>query len=300
MSHFTSSFWDIYITVLTLGSVIACAVLLKMQSARKVSGGSKETTGHTWDETLGEYNNPLPRWWLVMFVLSVLFALGYLAFYPGLGNFAGRLQWDSNAQMQQQLAQVQAARNQRYAEFFGKPLAAVAVDPAARALGRGLFMNNCAGCHGADAQGALGFPNLADRDWLYGGTPETILASIRDGRAGQMPNFNAVLKPEVVGDLVSTLARWSDPKLPADVRERGMRQFSYTCAACHGPDGRGNPAIGAPNLTDTIWLHGGSYEQLRQTVLFGRHGNMPAHRDLLTSEEIHLLAAYVYGLSIEP
>lgn len=291
-----SGFWHGFIVLLTLVSIAGCLWLLFANA--KTPGGAD--TGHVWDDDLREYNNPLPRWWLVLFVLTVVFALGYLAFYPGLGNFAGRLQWSSDGQMQQQLAQVEQARSQRYAALASRPIPANATDPEARALGRGLFMANCAGCHGADAQGALGFPNLADKDWLYGGDPDAILASIRDGRAGQMPNFNALLKPEAVDDLVRTVRGWSDPALPAEVRERGMKQYAFTCAACHGPEGRGNPAIGVPNLTDATWLHGGSYESVRQSILFGRRSNMPAHRDLLSDEEIHLLAAYVYGLAEAP
>jgi len=291
-----SAFWHWFIIVITVASILGCLWLLFANA--KAPGGSD--TGHVWDDDLREYNNPLPRWWLIMFILTIVFALGYLAYYPGLGNFSGQSNWSSGAEMQQKLDQVQASRRQRYAAFSGLPIETIAANPDAMSLGRELFMNNCAGCHGADARGAIGFPNLVDKDWLYGGDPETILASIRNGRGGQMPNFNAMLKPESLDDLILTLRGWSDPGLDPDVRERGMKQFSYTCAGCHGAEGHGNPAVGAPNLTDGTWLYGGSYDQVRKSILFGRHGNMPAQRDLLTEEEIRLLAGFVYGQSRTP
>lgn len=290
------SFWHWLVILLTLASILGCLWLLLANG--KAPGGAD--TGHVWDEDLRELNHPLPRWWAGLFILTLLFGAGYLLIYPGLGNYAGSSRWSSQAQMQQELARVQATRRQRYGELAALPVTALAQDPRARELGRELFMNHCAGCHGADARGAIGFPDLADRDWLYGGAPEAIVASITEGRAGQMPYFNAMLKPEVVADLVRTLRQWSDPALPPAVRERGARQFAATCAVCHGAEARGNPAMGAPDLTDAVWLHGSSYEQVRQSVLFGRKGNMPAHRELLTPEEIRVVAGYVYGLAQAP
>jgi len=291
-----NSFWHWFIVVITVASIVGCLWLLLANA--KAPGGAD--TGHVWDDDLREYNNPLPRWWAGLFVLTIVFAAGYLLFYPGLGNFAGRLHWSSQAQMQQRLDTAQAARHARYSDLSSLPLTALAGDDRARQLGRELFMNNCAGCHGADARGALGFPDLTDHDWLYGGQPEEILASISNGRSGQMPHFNAMLKPDRVEDLIRTLRQWSDPSLPAEVRARGMQQFSATCAVCHGSEAHGNMMVGAPNLTDAVWLHGGSYEQLRQTILFGRRGNMPAHRELLAPDEIRMVAGYVYGLSQGP
>ncbi|HVT36030.1 MAG TPA: c-type cytochrome, partial [Nevskiaceae bacterium] len=176
----------------------------------------------------------------------------------------------------------------------------LSTDPAARSLGRAIFLNNCAGCHGADAKGARGFPNLTDHDWLYGGKPDDIVASITHGRNGQMPPFNGAIPADVIDDLVATVTHWSDASLDPAVRERGMKQFAITCAACHGADGKGNPLLGSANLTDDIWLHGGSKAHVRETILYGRRSAMPAHEKILSADDIRVVAAYVYGLSQQP
>jgi cytochrome c oxidase cbb3-type subunit 3 len=288
-----SAFWHWFVIVITVASMLGCLWLL-FANARTTGG---DDTGHVWDDDLRERNNPLPRWWLNLFVLTVVFGAGYLVLFPGLGNFAGTLGWSQRGQAQAALDAVNARRGELYARFRGHDVAALAADPAAHAVGRELFLRNCAGCHGADARGAIGFPNLADHDWLYGGTPETILASITGGRRGAMPTFNGALPADAVKVLAEFLPRWSDAHLDAGTRAAALRQYAITCAACHGADGRGNPALGAPNLTDDVWLYGGSRDQVRETILFGRAGNMPAHGDLLSADDIRLVAAYVYGLS---
>jgi cytochrome c oxidase cbb3-type subunit III len=288
-----TAFWHWFVVVLTAISIIGCLWLL-FANARGTPG---ESTGHVWDEDLREYNNPLPRWWLNLFIITIVFSVGYLIVYPGLGNFAGTFGWTQNQQLGERMEQVQAKRRAVYATLGDRSLDLLARDPAVRALGREVFLNNCAGCHGADARGALGFPNLADDDWLYGGQPDVIVASIESGRQGQMPFFNGALDAQAADDLVELLRRWSDPKFDTARRERAMKQFNITCVACHGADGRGNPMLGAPNLTDAVWLYGGSREQIRHSILFGRKGNMPAHRELLSADDIRLVAAYVYGLS---
>lgn len=292
MSHF----WSWLVVAITVASLIG-AMWLLFANARGKPG--EADTGHVWDDDLREYNNPLPRWWLNLFVITTVFGALYLAFYPGLGNFAGKLGWTSQKQLQQKLDAFKAQRDRQFAAFRDRDVASLSADPGARALGRGIFLNNCAGCHGADATGALGFPNLTDKDWLYGGTPEAIVASVTGGRNGQMPAFNGSIDAETVDALVRYVAHWDDPKLDAATRERAQKQFAITCFACHGPDGHGNPLIGAPNLTDGIWLHGGTRERIRETILFGRKSAMPAHEKILTPDEIKLVAAYVYGLSTQ-
>jgi len=290
-----TAFWHWFVIVITVASMLGCLWLLFANARR--APGEAEDTGHVWDDDLRERNNPLPRWWLNLFVITVVFAAGYLALYPGLGNYAGMLNWTQRAQAQAALDGINARRAVLYARFQGRDFVSLAQDPAALSLGRETFLRNCAGCHGADARGAVGFPNLTDDDWLYGGRPEDIVASVTHGRRGAMPMFNGALPAEAVKALADFVPRWSDPRLDAGARAAGLRQFAITCAACHGPDGRGNPALGAPNLTDNIWLYGGSTAQVRETILFGRNGNMPAHAGLLSADDVRLAAAYVYGLS---
>lgn len=297
-----SPFWHWLVVIITVASMAGCLWLLFANARRKLGEGEGEgdDTGHIWDEDLREYNNPLPRWWLNWFVITIVFGAGYLLLYPGLGNLPGRLGWTQSGQLAENLGTIQNKRNALYAAFKDKDIATLSLDPSANNLGRAIFLNNCAGCHGADARGARGFPNLTDRDWLYGDKPEDIVTSITMGRNGQMPFFNGAIPADTLDDLIKTVALWSDPALNSGVRDRGMKQFAITCAACHGPDGTGNPMIGAPNLTDDIWLHGSSRKAIRETVLFGRKSAMPAHENILAPDDIRLVSAYVYGLSKAP
>jgi cytochrome c oxidase cbb3-type subunit 3 len=298
MADFTSDFWSVYITVLTLVSIIGCAVLLYTQSRAKIKAGSADTTGHVWDETLAEYNNPLPRWWMWMFYLTIIFALGYLILFPGLGSFGGKLGWSSKQQFEREMAEAQARFGPLFDRYLKMDLAAVAADPQARQMGERLFLNNCAQCHGSDAGGSRGFPSLRDGDWLWGGAADTIEATIMEGRTGVMPpQAAAVGTAEDVRDVANYVLSLSG-RTHDDVRaQRGKEKFMTICAACHGPDGKGNQALGAPNLTDSIWLFGGSEATIIETITNGRSSMMPAHRDLLGAAKVHLLAAYVLSLS---
>jgi cytochrome c oxidase cbb3-type subunit 3 len=297
MSQFTSGFWDFYIAGLTIISVIACAVLLKMQSSRKVSGGKAETTGHTWDDDLGEYNNPLPRWWMWLFYITIVFGFVYLYLYPGLGSYPGSLRWTQVGQLEEENAAAEKEFGPLYQKFAALDVKALAADPAARAVGQKLFLNNCAQCHASDAGGSKGFPNLSDKDWLYGGDPETIKASITNGRNGVMPPMGPTLGAEKTKDVahyVMSLSGMASDSLRAG---RGKETFATICAACHGPEGKGNPLMGAPNLTDQTWLYGSGEPTIIETITLGRNNRMPAHKDLLSEAKIHLLAGYVYSLS---
>ncbi|MDD3763606.1 MAG: cytochrome-c oxidase, cbb3-type subunit III [Nevskiales bacterium] len=289
-----SAFWSWFVIAITVMSMIGALWLLFSNAKGKMT---TEDTGHVWDGDLREYNNPLPRWWLNLFVLTVVFAVVYLAVYPGLGNFGGQFGWTSDKQLQERLEKVEAKREAIFAQFGDQGPAELSKNPAALSLGKDVFLNNCAGCHGADAKGAIGFPNLTDNDWLYGGSPETIVASITNGRTGIMPPLGATMDKDTLEALVKTVAHWGDPSLDPAVREKGMAQFNTTCMACHGPDGKGNPMLGAPNLTDNVWLYGGTTDRIRQTLVNGRQGKMPAHQPLLSKDEIKVVAAYVYSLS---
>lgn len=288
-----NTFWSTWIIVITVAMMIGCLWLL-FANARGVTGEVKD---YTWDDDLHEYNNPLPRWWLNLFILTIIFGAGYLAFYPGLGNLAGRLGWTETGEMQNRLDALTAKRRAAFASLAGKDIPALATEPTAQSLGHSIFLGNCAGCHGADARGAIGFPSLTDKDWLYGGDPDVLVKTITDGRHGQMPSFKAILTEEQVNALVDFVPFWSDKTLAPAKREAGMKQFLVTCAACHGPDGQGNKLLGAPNLTDEVWLYGGNKKNVRETILNGRGGQMPAHATILSPDEIRVVASYVYGLS---
>lgn len=292
--------WSVYIIVLTLGNILACLWLLWWTSKRRPDEKAEDTTGHVWDGDLREYNNPLPRWWLMLFYLTVFFSLGYLVLYPGLGNFKGTLGWTQVKEYTEESARIEARQQEVFAQFNGMELPALAANEEARGIGSRIFANNCAVCHGADARGAPGFPNLADNDWLYGGEPEQIMTSIRNGRSGMMPDLTTGLGEQGVAEVAAFVYQLNGREPYADTAsmvDAGKQKFGTFCAACHGPGATGNTAMGAPNLTDDTWLYGGSFETIRKTVMDGRNGRMPSHASLLNDDEIRLVAAYVYGLS---
>ena len=296
MSDFTSGFWSLFVAGVTLLGVVACALLLVAMSKRRVSS-DPDKTGHVWDEDLAEYNNPLPRWWIYLFWITIVFGLGYFVVYPGLGTWAGAWQWTSVGQYQEEMRNAEKLYGPIYQKFAATDVKALAADPQARAAGEKLFLNYCSQCHASDARGGKGFPNLTDDDWLYGGDPETIKTTIMNGRNGIMPPWGPVLKDDGVKDaanFVRSLSGLSNDKARA---ERGKATFATYCAACHGPEGKGNPALGAPNLTDQVWLYGSSEEALIETISRGRNNKMPAWKDMLGEPRVHVLAAYVYGLS---
>ncbi len=301
MSDFTNEAWSFYIALITVVSIIACAVLLTALTTRRLEKGEEAgTTGHTWDEDLTELNNPLPRWWMWLFYITIIFSLIYLVLYPGLGSFSGYLGWSSTGQFENEVQRADERFGPLYRKFLAQDIKQVAADPDARAIGQKLFLNYCAQCHGSDAGGSRGFPNLRDGDWLYGGEPETIKTSIAEGRSGLMPPQGAVIGGDEgakdVAHYVLSLSGRTHDSLRA---HRGKAKFNTICMACHGLDGKGNKQIGAPNLTDNVWLYGGTESAIIETILKGRNGRMPAHKDFLDPAKIHLLAAYVYGLSAE-
>jgi cytochrome c oxidase cbb3-type subunit 3 len=300
MSQFSSGFWDFYVAAVSLVSIVACAVFLKLQSTRRAPGGSTETTGHTWDEDLGEYNNPLPRWWMWLFYITIAFSLVYLVLYPGLGSYEGAWKWTSTKELEQETARADQRFGPIYDKFARQEIAALAKNPEALAIGQKLFLNTCAGCHASDAGGSRGFPNLADRDWLWGGEPAAIKASITEGRTGVMPPFGPVLGEQGVKDIAHYVLSLSGAAHDSIRRARGEALFKTNCVACHGAEGRGNAQLGAPNLTDRIWLHGSGEPAIVETITKGRSSQMPAHKQLLSEAKIHLLTAYVYSLSAPP
>ena len=297
MSDFVHSFWSHYIAWITLAGILACVVLLWLTSRKKLSGSADNTTGHVWDEDLREMNNPLPLWWVGLFVITIVFALFYLTLYPGLGSSEGSLAWTSQNQYQQEVDQANADVAPLYARFDAMAPEQVASDPKARHIGEHLFLNNCAQCHGSDARGTKGFPNLTDADWLYGGSPEQIRTSITQGRQGNMPPMAAAVgSPEDVKNLAHHVLSLSGSPHDSLRAALGKGKFG-ACAACHGADGKGNQALGAPNLTDKIWLHGWGEEAIVAMVTQGKLNQMPGQEGRLTPSQIHVLSAYVWGLS---
>ena len=296
MSDFTSEFWSWFIIAIVVGGIIWLFYLL--QGTNKAETEEGVPTGHVWDENLEELNNPLPRWWLWMFYITLIFGIVYFALYPGLGKFQGVLGWSQEGQYDQEVADADAEFGPLFAQFEQTPIPELAGNEQAMNAGERLFVNYCAVCHGSDARGASGFPNLRDSDWLYGGEPEAIMASIMNGRTGVMPAWETPLGGEEgvnqVANYVMTLAgRDAD----AALAEAGKAKFGTFCASCHGADGKGNKLLGAPNLTDDTWLYGGSPRAIKESIAKGRNGRMPAHSEFLGKAKSHVLAAYVYSLS---
>ena len=298
MADFTSSFWNWFIIIPTVGGIIACFLLIRwLSTAIKPEDEGKEMD-HVWDGDLVELNNPLPRWWLNMFYITLYFSIGYLALYPGLGTFKGLLEWTSTGQYEREIDIADAKYGPLFKKFQEMPIVAVAADPEARRMGERLFVNYCATCHGSDARGARGFPNLRDNDWLYGGDPDVIQQTILEGRNGVMPAWADALGGDAgVADVTEFVFSLSGRDVDEAAAARGGEKYQMLCVACHGADGIGNQALGAPNLTDSIWLYGGSSKQVMETIAKGRMGVMPPHRDFLGEDKVHLLAAYVYSLS---
>ncbi len=292
-------FWNYWIIVLTTVNVVAMLWLLYM-TARKRPGDQapgEATTGHTWDGDLSEYNNPLPRWWLWGFYFSIAFAVVYLALYPGLGNFAGRLGWTQESAWATDVRHASRESTARLAHFDSMELDELRENTEAMRTARNLFAANCAACHGTDAHGAKGFPNLTDHDWLHGGTAAAITTTLQQGRQGVMPAWGSILGAEGVEQVANYVLSLSGQTVSATLANAGADKFAQTCAACHGVEGRGNMALGSPNLTDNIWLYGGTVETIKETVAKGRTNRMPAHLALLGPTRIKLLTAYVLNLS---
>jgi cytochrome c oxidase cbb3-type subunit 3 len=297
MSDFTSSIWHWYIAIGTLISVVGCGWLLWMQTAKRPPKGQKtELHGNVWDGDLEEYNNPLPNWWRWLFYITLVFSLVYLALYPGLGTFAGKHDWSQASQYEIEMKEANAAYGPIFDKYAGVDIPSLAKDPAANAIGQSLFLNECAGCHGSDGGGAKGYPNLRDTDWLYGGDPATIEKSILDGRNGVMPPMGEALgSGTAIDDMAHYVRSLSKLEHDSIAAIRAKDKFAV-CAACHGAEGLGNPALGAPNLTDGVWLYGSSVEAIGEGIRAGRNNLMPAQRDRLGAAKVHLLTAYVYSL----
>ncbi|MCL4106900.1 UNVERIFIED_CONTAM: hypothetical protein GTU68_004041 [Idotea baltica] len=295
-----STFWSIWVSAITIGTLIGCAVLLRWCFKDKTGVEPGHDMGHEYDG-IRELNNPLPKWWTYLFVSTIVFAAVYLALYPGLGNFKGLLGWTSSNQtvrsVEESRSAIAAAQANKQLDEYAKELVPdIASDAEAIKVGQRLFLQNCSQCHGSDARGQKGFPNLTDDAWLYGGEPQAIVTTIMHGRVGQMPAWKDALGEQGVKEVVSYTLSLSGRSVNAREAEAGKARF-VVCAACHGTDGKGNPAVGAPDLTDRDWLFGDSRADVTETVMNGRSGVMPAWKDILGEDKVQLVASYVWSLS---
>jgi cytochrome c oxidase cbb3-type subunit 3 len=293
MADFFSGFWGYYISIITIISIIGL-IIFTVKFSSKEGGG---TTDHVWDEDLREMNNPLPRWWLNLFYITLVFSVVYLLLYPGLGGFAGTLGWSQKKQYDEEMQAANDKYGQIFNQYLNQDLAKVAVNEDALLIGKRLFSTYCTTCHGSDAGGARGFPNLRDDDWLFGNDLDVIKTTIMNGRQGIMPPWGEIIGNDNVIKVSEYVRSLSGQNVEPVIASQGKEVYSQYCFACHGVDGKGNQVIGAPNLTDDIWLHGGSQKRIRETIEKGRQSMMPPHKEFLGEAKAHLLAAYVYSLS---
>ena len=298
-----SNGWSAFVIALAAFNILGCAWLLWWTSKRRPGDPKPEDTSHYWDGDITEYNKPMPRWWINGFYLAIAFGIGYLFWYGGLGSHPGISGWSSQGEHALDKVAADARLEETFRPYRNQPLPVLAKDPQALALGRSIFANTCATCHGSSAQGAIGYPNLTDDIWHWGGAPEQVLQTVLDGREGVMPPWGQVLTgmggDNAVDYVVAYVRALGDPARMSNnfMAAQGRQLYDGVCVACHGKDGKGNTEMGAPDLTDDYWLYGSSRDALRKTIIDGRHGSMPAHRGLLGETRSRLAAAYVWSLS---
>ncbi|PXF63421.1 cytochrome-c oxidase, cbb3-type subunit III [Kangiella spongicola] len=293
-----SDFWSGYIIAIIVINIVGCFLLLHFTRKKKASADENETTGHVYDG-IEEYDKPMPRWWLVMFYITIVFSIVYLILYPGLGKFQGVLGWSKISQYEEEMAKADEKYLPLFKKYSSMSIESLQQEPEALAMGQSIFANTCFGCHGADARGGVGFPDLTDNDWIYGGTPEDIIYSITEGRNGAMPAWGETLGEQKLSAVLHYVLSENEVERThrKDLVEEGKEVYQTYCQVCHSNDLSGNQELGAPNLKDDIWLHGGSITMIKDTIRYGVNANMPKHKDILGKDKIHLVAAYVYSLS---
>ena len=294
-----STGWSLYVIALVVINVLGCVWLIWWTGKRRPGDPKPEDTSHIWDGNITEYNKPMPRWWINLFYLTIVFTIGYLAWYPGFGAFAGTSGWTSAKEHDAEKARRDADLARTFGKYDGQPIDAIARDDDALRLGKAIFANNCATCHGATAQGARGYPNLTDNIWHWGGTPDDILRTVLEGREGIMTPWEESLGPQGVEQVAVYVQSLSGQRVDSGLARAGKTQYDAICVACHAADGKGNTALGAPDLTDDYWMYGGDFESIKETIAKGRHGSMPAHRDIIGETRGRVVAAYVYSLSTD-
>jgi cytochrome c oxidase cbb3-type subunit 3 len=290
-----SSFWSWWVIILTAATFVGTTWIL-FANRSGPPANAEQTTGHAADG-IEEYDNPLPYWWFLMFVITIVFGIGYLVVYPGMGNFPGLMGWTQVEQWQEDVDAAEERFSDMRYRYLAMPVEQVIEHPEAVKMGQRLYAVNCSVCHGADAKGGYGFPNLTDDDWLWGAGPDAIKYALNNGRQAAMPAWEAVLGDEGIRNVTAYVMQISGREVNPDMANAGKQQFDMLCVACHGPEGLGNTAMGAPNLTNGIWLYGGSESEIQHTLRVGRNGVMPKFGDQLSEDKIHLITAYVYSLS---
>ncbi|MDR0250162.1 MAG: cytochrome-c oxidase, cbb3-type subunit III [Burkholderiales bacterium] len=302
MSDFTSNFWNLYIAIMTVVGLVFCAWLLVAVGRDK---GKASDTTHVWDGDLTELNNQLPNWWRWMFWALLIFSVGYLIYYPGLGSFKGLGGWTQTGQFDKEMAALEKQTRPMYDRFMAMSVEGLANDQRAMGTAERIFQNTCARCHGSDARGFIGFSNLRSGAWNWGGDPEDIEQSIAEGRTGVMLPMGETLGGEPgIKAVVAYTRSLSGLDHDASLLTQGEVLFEENCVACHGLDAKGMKDIGAPDLTDNVWVEGSSERAMMRIVEFGKNSDlaedsfaMPAHQDTLSKGQIYLLTAYVWGLT---
>ncbi len=290
--------WSIFIIALIVLNIVGCVWLIWWTARRRPGDPGPTDTSHVWDGDLTEYNKPMPRWWINLFYITIVFTIGYLAWYPGFGAFAGYSKWTSAKEHDADKATEDRKLAATFAPYANKPIDVIAQDPNALKLGKSIFSNTCATCHGSSAQGATGYPNLTDNIWHWGGSPDQILETVMNGRQAAMPAWESALGgPQGVAEVAVYLQSLRGGKVDTALANAGKNKFDAICVSCHGPDAKGNPAMGAPNLTDDYWLYGDSTAAVEASIAKGRNGQMPAHLPILGETRVRLVAAYVWSLS---
>lgn len=293
-----SAGWSAFIIALVVLNVVGCVWLIWWTAKIRPGDPGPTDTSHVWDENITEYNKPLPRWWSNLFYITIVFTIGYLAWFPGLGAFAGYSGWTSAKQLATDKAVEDKKLEATFAPYAGKPIDQIAQDPKALKLGKAIFSNTCAACHGSSGQGAIGYPNLTDNIWHWGGSPEQILETVLNGRQAAMPAWEQALGgKEGVTAVAVYVQSLHGLKVDPALANIGKNKYETICVSCHGPDGKGMQAVGAPDLTDNYWLYGDSLATLQQSIGQGRNGQMPAHGPILGETRARLAAAYVWSLS---
>ena len=293
-----TTFWAWFVAAGTIAFVIWCVWLVGWSAKQGPQNKEDEDlVGHKWDGDLEEWNNPAPKWWLYLYFITIIWGVGYMLAYPGIAAYEGFLGWSQEGQYEQEMQAANERYEPIYTRFYEMDFEVLAADPEAQKLGASLYAGYCTTCHGSDARGAKGYPNLTDNDWIWGNSETQITASIAQGRNAIMPQLGAALGGDAgIDNMVRYVRSLSGLVEADDATMTAQPMFVALCSACHNADGSGNALLGGPNLTDDIWLYGSSDLDVRESIVNGRNGIMPPHGEFLGEKRTRILAAYVSSL----